>query len=196
MKRQVVNVDDSAIIGLFWDRSEKAITELDSKYGRLCRRIAKNHLSDERDIQECVNDSLLAVWNSIPPQRPDSLMAFLCRIVRNIAIDKYRQGKKTAERTNYDVSMEELDELEDMPSLLVKGTEEEALEDEIYSHVNEFLQKLDKMSRMLFVRRFWYCDSYKDISKMTGISENSLKTRFFRIKGQLKTFLQEKGVGI
>ena len=103
-------MDDDRIIELFFERSEQAIVELSGKYGSVCSRIAQNILNDQLDSEECVNDAYLVVWNSIPPQRPDSLAGYVCSIVRNIALNKYHRNTAKKRNSVYDVALEEIAE--------------------------------------------------------------------------------------
>ena len=102
-------MEDKRIIDLFFARSELAIEALAAKYGALCSRIAENILGDSMDAEECVNDAYLGVWNSVPPQRPDPLRSFLCRIVRNLSISRYHANTAKKRNSSYDVALEELE---------------------------------------------------------------------------------------
>ena len=101
-------MDDDRIIELFFARSEQAITELSRKYGTVCRRVAENILNDRRDAEECLNDAYLAVWNTVPPRRPDPLMSYVCRIVRNQALKRYHANAARKRNSVYDAALEEL----------------------------------------------------------------------------------------
>ena len=106
----VSNLEDSKIIGLFYERSEQAITELSQKYGAVCTKVADNILNNKRDAEECVNDAYLGAWNSIPPQNPNPLLSYVCRIVRNLAIKKYHANTAKKRNSIYDVALEELED--------------------------------------------------------------------------------------
>ncbi len=191
--RQISETDDKAIIELLFARSGKALDVLGAKYGKLARHIAATHHSDARDEEGCVNDAMMAVWNSIPPNRPDSLMAYFCGIVRNLSIKKYHRAENG--KTEYIASFEELCSLERETAPTAEETALKNADNKVISsYANEFLSKLSKENRVLFIRRFWYCDSYADIAKMTGLSEGTLRTRINRLKAQMKAFLAEKGV--
>ena len=103
----VNRMDDSKIIELFYERSEQAIIELSKKYGTVCTKVAKNILNDVRDTEECVNDAYLGAWNTIPPQRPNPLLSYVCRIVRNLAIKKYHANTAVKRNSIYDVALDE-----------------------------------------------------------------------------------------
>ena len=106
----VSSLDDSKIIELFFERSEQAIIELSKKYGTICTKVACNILNNKQDAEECVNDAYLGVWNTIPPQRPDSFIGYVCRIVRNLAIKRYHFNTAVKRNSIYDVALDELEE--------------------------------------------------------------------------------------
>ena len=182
-------MDDREIIKLFYERSEQGVVELSKKYGRLCRKIAQNILQDESDAEECVNDAFLCVWNLIPPEDPDPLRSYVCRVVRNVATDRY--DKKSAQKRNssYDVALHELDEcIENGESV------EKAIEDkELSEIINNFLAGLDKTSRVMFVRRSWYSEAVKTIAKKVNKSPHTVTVNLARIRERLKKYLIEKG---
>lgn len=183
-------MDDRKIINLFFERSEKAIVELSNKYGSVCRKVSMNVLNNHRDVEECVNDAYLGVWNTIPPEKPNPLLAFVCRIVRNISINRYKKNTSQKRKGNYDLCLEELQNC-----ITTQGSIEEDLEEtELSSYIDEFLDSLTQINRMLFVRRFWFMDSYEDIAKASGLKEGAIRTRLSRIKADLKKYLEKKGV--
>ena len=185
-------MEDEKIIELFFDRSEYAIAELSNKYGAVCRTVAMNVLNDPRDAEECINDAYLGVWNAIPPQRPDPLPASVLRIVRNIAINRYKHNSVRKPKGNYDLCVEELENC--IPS---RETVEDALDVSVLSgYIDEFLDSLEPVNRMIFVRRFWYMDAYEDIAKASGLKEGAVRTRLSRIKTELKKALRKRGVTI
>ncbi|MCH5325180.1 MAG: sigma-70 family RNA polymerase sigma factor [Eubacterium sp.] len=185
-------MEDSRIIELFNDRSESAISSLAKKYGALCRRTAENILKNTQDAEECVNDAYLSVWNTIPPQNPNPLVAYLCRIVKNLALTKYRN--KTAKKRNsyYDVPLSELEEC--IPA--ADSTERECDVRELTREINNFLLGLDKENRMMFMRRYWYNDTVKYIAKTMGITPNAASARLLRVRENLREYLDKKGVRI
>lgn len=185
-------MDDSKIIELFFERSERAIVELSEKYGRLCRSVSLNVLGDERDAEECVNDAYLKVWNAIPPYRPDSLKAFVCRLVRRASIDRYKHDHAQKRRGNYAICIDELDNLLSMES----SSEDEIMKEELSRHVDAFLDTLSKTNRMLFVRRYWYMDSYETLAKLSGLNEGAVRTRLSRLREKLKVYLKGNGVAL
>lgn len=184
--------DDSKIIDLFYARSEQAILELSKKYGTVCSRIAHNILKNELDAEECVNDTYLAVWNTIPPQKPDPLRTYICRIVRNIATARYHANTSIKRNSFYDVA---LNELENCFAPIV-SIEEEVAANELARFIDCFLDTLNKENRVMFVRRYWYADSISDIAAIFQISNNSVAVRLSRIRGKLKKYLKRKGVDL
>lgn len=182
-------MEDQWIIKLFYERSENAIHELSLKYGTMCKRLANKFLHNEQDIEECMNDVYLAAWNTIPPQNPNPLSAYICRIVRNVALKKYRTN--TAQKRNhyYDVILEEVDEF-----LCVNETvESEILAKEIANRINIFLGLLKERDRVMFVQRYWFCYSVEEIAAVTGMSKNHVTVRLHRTREKLKDYLKAEG---
>lgn len=182
-------MEDQLIIELFFKRSEDAIRELSLKYEKMCRRLANKFLHNEQDIEECVNDVYLAVWNTIPPQKPNPLGAYICRIVKNVALKKYRTN--TAQKRNhyYDVILEEVDDF-----LPVNETvESEILAKEISNRINVFLGQLREKDRVMFVQRYWFCYSVKEIAGITGVSKNYVTVHLYRTREKLRDYLKAEG---
>lgn len=182
-------LEDGKIIALFYARSELAVTELSKKYGALCRKIAGNILNNNLDVEECVNDVFYAAWTSIPPQNPNPLKAYISRITRNLAITKYH--KSTAKKRNsiYDVALEELEEC--IPAMYDVETEIEGLE--LTHSLENFLDTLDKDSRVMFIRRYWYSDSISEIAERFQLSNNNVMVKLSRIRTKLKKYLEKEG---
>ena len=181
-------MNDTKIKDLFFERNEKAIHALSEKYGKICKTISFNVLRSESDAEECVNDALLAVWNTIPPQNPDYLAAFVYKITRNIATERYR--KNTAQKRNgfYDVTLSELE------NCLPSDDAFSALEaKELSAFFNDFLGTLKEEERMIFVKRFWYSQSVTEIAENIGISAHAVSVKLSRTKEKLKKFLSKKG---
>lgn len=185
-------MDDKKIIELFYERSEQAITELSKKYGLLCEKIADNILNNHLDAEESVNDAYLAVWNTIPPQNPDSLVSYVCRIVRNQAIKKYHENTALKRNSIYDTSLDELEEV--LPSSASVEGELEAKE--VSAMIDRFLETLDKQSRTMFIRRYWYSDSIEEIALSFKTSKHYISVRLSRIRKALKKHLVKEGVSV
>ena len=181
-------MEDQKIVDLFFIRSEVAIKMLAEKYEKLLYKISFNILNNHEDVAECINDTYLGVWNAIPPQRPNPLCAFVCRITRNLSLNRYR--KKTAEKRSsmLEVSLDELATC--VPTL---SAEEEWSAKELGKAIDAFLETLDAENRVLFVRRYWFTDSVKDLALMLHISENLVSVRLNRVRKQLKKYLEKEG---
>lgn len=185
----MTHLEDSAIINLFFERSEQAIEALDKTYGSTVRKTAANILSDRLDVEECVNDTYLGCWNSIPPHRPDPLVSFVCRIARNQAVSRLRSQRAARRNSGLDLVLEELEEI--LPS--DRDVEAEYMAKELASAVNRFLRDLDYGDRYLFVRRYWYADSLKDIAAAMHRRENQISVRLFRLREKLRNTLKKEG---
>lgn len=184
--------EDTKIIEMFLRRQENAIRALAEKYGAVCMRIAHNILNNSSDAEECVNDTYLAAWNTIPPQNPNPLKTYICRIVRNIATAKYHSNTALKRNSHYDVALDELEEC-----LATSSTvEEEISAGELTRLLNIFLENLDRDNRIMFMRRYWYGDSVNDIAVKFGVSANNAAVKLSRIREKLKKFLQENGVWV
>ncbi len=180
---------DEAIVELFFERSEQAIAALSEKYGGVLMKTAMNVLGDKRDAEECVNDAYMAIWNAIPPNRPDRLLPYAARIVRNKAISRFR-GSKAKRRSGYEVCIDELENLlsrDDSPEEYAEGRI-------LTAYIEEFLDGRSELDRMIFVRRFWFMDSCGDIAGYAGMRPGAVRTRLSRIRNDLKAFLNGKGV--
>ncbi len=183
-------MDDNQIISLFFERSEQAISELSNKYGGICLKIALNILNNHLDAEECINDSYLGVWNAIPPKRPNPLLAFVCRIVRNISINRYKHDRAYKRNGIYDICLDELQEC-----ISSEETVESAFDaNELSRTIDDYLDTLNETNRMIFVRRYWYMDSCADIALMAGIGEGAVRTRLSRLRSNLKGYLESRGI--
>ena len=178
-------MDDNAILDLFFARDEQAIQETDHKYGSLCRKLSYNILNDEQDAEECVNDSYLGLWDAIPPQRPNPLLTFLCKIVRNRSIARYHANTAAKRNSAYDTALSEIE-----PCLAAPDDPQAELESKELAHTLErFLDNLSRENRVIFLRRYWFSDSYADIAAQVGLSEKNVSVRLTRIRAQLRTLL-------
>ena len=186
-------MDDRTIIDLFWKRSETAIEETANKYGSFCHSISYHILRNRQDAEECVNDTWLRAWNSIPPKRPAKLSVFLGKITRNLSLDRYRNY--SAEKRKALKTAEVIEEL----SECISGG------DNVSDHIDKmvltelitkFLRKQNEANRNIFIRRYWRFDSIREISEDFGINERSVATILFRMRTQLKKELLEEGIEI
>ncbi len=183
-------MDEQHIKELFLSRSEEGLAALEAQYGLVCRRIAGNILNNAEDAEECVNDAFLTLWNRIPPEDPASLSAYLYKVVRNIAISRYRQNTAKKRNSAYDVALDELAEVLAAP----KDVEGEVLANELTEHIEAFLAELPREQRFLFVCRYWYSDTVPELAEKTGLREQTVSVKLFRIRNRLKQYLAEKGV--
>ena len=179
-------MEDEEILDLIWDRKEKGLKELEAKYGRQIERLAERILSKE-DAKECINDTYLAVWNSIPPQKPKFLFAYAAKICRNVSFNKVdwnQASKRKAEVVELSTELEQCipDSLMDMEQR------------ELGELISIFLRKLPEEKKRIFVRRYWYGDSIKELSKSYGYRESKIKSIIFRIRNQLKEYLEKEGI--
>ena len=181
---------DEEIIDLFFAREEQAIDELDRKYGKVLHKTSYSILKNELDASECVNDAYLGTWNAIPPTKPNSLLAFVCQIVRNISVKRYYMKKAMKRNSTYDVAMEEID-----ACLSSANTVEDEVETKELARIIEgFLDTLTSENRVIFLQRYWFSDTYSDIAQKVGISEKSVSVRLSRIRKRLREYLVEKEV--
>lgn len=185
-------MDDSKIIELFFERSEQAIIELSNKYGFICAKVADNILNHRQDSEECVNDAYLAVWNTVPPQNPDPLLSYVCRIVRNLALKKYHANTAQKRNSIYDVALDEI--IDCIPASY--SVEDEAAAKEIAGKINSFLETLDRQGRIMFVRRYWHADSIEELAAMFHKSRHYISVRLSRIRKALKQYLIKEGVSL
>ena len=183
-------MQDSEIINLYFDRDENAIKETDAKYGAYCNKIAFNILSDTHDAEECVNDSYFGTWNAIPPAKPNPLLAFVCKIVRNISLKRYEQNTAAKRNSYYDVTMEELEDC--IASSMT--IEDEIAEQELTKIIESFLDSLSQENRVIFLRRYWFSDTYADIAKKVGLTEKNVSVRLTRLRKELREYLLEREV--
>ncbi len=183
-------MSDEEIINLYWERQEKAIYETDKKYGRYCNTIAFNILQNNEEAKECVNDTYFKTWNNIPPQRPNILKVYLGKIARSLAINQYE--RKKAKRRDYtlEIALEELNECISSNN----NVEKELDYNELVKALNIFLSKLSQDKRRIFLERYWYLYSIKDISSKNQISESNAKTILLRLRNELKNYLKEGGL--
>ncbi|MBE6609003.1 MAG: sigma-70 family RNA polymerase sigma factor [Ruminococcaceae bacterium] len=183
-------MNDERIIELFFERSEEAVSALNEKYGRICHTLSYNIVGNNQDAEECVNDAYLGAWNAIPPARPNPLLAFICKIVRNISLKRYEKNTAAKRNSRYDVALEELE------NCLSSSTEidSEISENELTKIIEAFLDTLVKENRVIFLRRYWFSDSYADIAKQVGLTEKNVSVRLTRIRKELREYLTEREV--
>ena len=184
-------MEDKNIIQLFFERSETAITETATKYGKLCHTIAYNILYNEEDSEECVNDTYMKAWEVIPPQIPDKLAAFLGKITRNLAISRYRHNSsKKRGGGQMALALEELEEC--IPD---KNSTEQAISDKLFlERMNAFLEQLPAEKRKVFMQRYWYLRPISEIAEEFSMSESKVKMMLHRTRNTLKEVLEKEGI--
>ena len=184
-------MDDIQIVELYNERSETAISETANKYGKYCYYIAYHILYDEQDSEECVNDTYLRAWEAIPPQYPNKMSAFLGKITRNLALNRYRYYMRE-KRGGGQIPLV-LDELQEcVPA--TNSTEEIIDEKLLVELLNRFLHELPIEKRMMFVRRYWYMSSIQEIANDYEISEGKVKMTLLRTRNKLKQILEKEGI--
>lgn len=183
-------MDDNRIIQLYWDRNDQAIVVTSEKYGRYCKSIAKNILNNEEDAEECVNDTYLSAWNSMPSHWPKQLSTFLGKITRNLSFNKYK-CTRTKKRGGGEIALV-LDELTDCVSD-VDNVEEVIDRQELAKAINTFVGSLSPEKRNIFVQRYWYADSISKIATDYGMLQGTVSKALERIRKQLKVYLTERG---
>ena len=186
----MTQLEDRAIIALFFERSEQAIAELERKYGAAVRKTASNFLSSRQDVEECANDTYLGVWNSIPPQNPDSLIAYVCSIARKLALWKYHSNTAQKRNSQYDLVLDELEEC--IPASVNVETDYE--EKELSAAIVRFLDSLGYEDRFCFVRRYGYGASVSEIADVTGGSSHRISVRLSRVREKLRRYLKKEGL--
>lgn len=179
---------DSEIITMLWNRQQSALSEIALKYGKLLFTLSENILHCKEDSRECVNDTYLAVWNRIPPEKPDPLTAFLCRITRNISIKKLRD-RNAMKRQAEVLPIHELE-------YCIAGTDvENRVEARLLGKkIDEFLSYIDEESRVIFVRRYFFGDDIGTIATLTSMSVNNVYARLSRTRKKLRAYLMKEGV--
>ncbi len=184
-------MEDGQIVALFWARDEAAIGAAQQRYGALCRRIAGNLLGSGEDARECENDVYLAAWNAIPPARPVNLAAFLGKIARNIALNRYDRRMAAKRGGEAAVLLSELGEV------VAAGSVEETVDSAATAAlITAFLRRESEENRWLFLRRYWYADPLGALARGLHCSESAVKTRLFRQRERLRVYLQKEGVSV
>lgn len=181
-------MEDKLIIELLWMRSEKGLEVLANQFGARLRATVMNILRSHRDAEETVNDTYLAVWNAIPPKRPEPLAAFVYKAGRNLALKRLRGNTAKKRDSSYDLSLDELAEY-------IPG---QALEETVSARalgraIDKYLATISKISRVIFLRRYWFGDSVKDIADGLGMTQSAVSVRLSRTREQLRTYLNKEG---
>lgn len=184
-------MEDQQIIDLYFDRNEQAITETDVKYGKLCHSIAYNILSNREDSEECVNDTYIGVWNAIPPTRPDNLMAFVCRIARNLSLKRLEYLKREKRSADVILSLDELSAV--LPD---ERYAPDVSDEDVGRLISQFLRTQKEDVRNVFIRKYYFFDSVKEIAERYSFTESKVKNMLFFTRNKLKDYLIKEGVEI
>ena len=183
-------IDDERIIDLFFKRDQQGIRELDIKYGKTCHSLSYNITNSKQDAEECVNDAYIGAWNTISPTRPNPLLSYIVKIVRNISLKIYWRKQAAKRSGNYKIALEEIEGCIAGP----QNVEDEIEARELARIIEEFLDTLTLENHVIFMRRYWFADSYKDIAEFIGLSEKNISVRLTRIREKMKQYLIEREV--
>ena len=183
-------IEDEKIIDLFFERDQQGIRELDRKYGKACRKLSYNILNNRQDAEECVSDAYLGTWNAIPPARPNPLLSFVMKIVRNISLKAYWKREAAKRSGSYTIALQEIE-----ACVADQKTVQAEMDARELAHViGDFLDTLTPENRVIFMRRYWFSDSYQEIAWITGLSEKNISVRLTRIREKMKQYLIERGM--
>jgi len=177
-------MNDQDIVALYFDRNEQAIRETADKYGGVCMQVSMNILNSSPDAEECVNDTYLKTWNSIPPTKPRSLGAFVCRIVRNLSLNRLRDLHRRRRDRDLTLSFDELESCIPMP---------DERSDDLAAMLSDFLTRQGETDRLLFMGRYWYACSVKDLAARMNMTPNAVNQRLFKLRERLRAHLAEGG---
>lgn len=181
-------MDDQQIINLYFERNEEAIQATEAKYGKLCASIARNILGSETDSEECVNDVYLSVWNTIPPQRPNSFAAFISKITRNISLKRVRFDNAVKRSALTVISLSELENV--VPDYYSSDMEDAQLG----KLISDFLRTEKPDARNVFIRKYWFFDTVSEIADRYSFSESKVKSMLYHTRNRLRDYLNKEGV--
>lgn len=190
-KERILFMKDNEIIALYWERKEMALSVTEEKYGKYCHSISYRILHNHEDARECVNDTYLRAWDSMPPKKPDCLSVYLGKITRNLSLNRlklYQAKKRGLGET--ELVLSELEECIPAQTKVEQVVEELVL----VNVINEFLRKQKKEKRSIFVRRYWYVFSIKEITREYHMSESKVVSILFRMRQELKEQLEKEGI--
>lgn len=182
-------MDDKQIIDLLFARNETGLQLTEQKYSRMYNGILRQTLNNESDVDECGNDVLMALWNSIPPQYPSHYPSYICTIARRIGINRFKHETRQKRGRGYTVLLSELGEC-------IPAPEADAVSADIRAAMAAFLKELDEQTRVLFLRRYYYMESVKSIAQRFELSESNVSVRLHRARKLLKTLLEKEGVSL
>jgi len=184
-------MEDRAIIELYWKRDETAIRETDAAYGDRLQELSRHILDSREDARECVNDTYLKTWETIPPQRPNFFFAFLSKICRYISFGRLDWNNAAKRRADLVALTEELERC--IPDRRVQDQLEAR---ELGRILSAFVSTLPKDSRLIFLRRYWHLDTTEEIAKKYGFSVSKVKTQLHRTRAKLHAYLEQEGIAL
>ena len=184
-------MDDLRIIELYFNRDEQAIKETDTKYGKLCHSIAYNILNNHEDSEECVNDTYVSVWNTIPPIRPHNFMSFICKIARNLSLKRLEFMKRKKRSAEIILSLDELAAV--LPD---ERYAPDVSDEDVGKLISKFLRSQEEYVRNVFIRKYFYFASIREIAKCYSFTESKVKNMLFYTRNKLKDYLIKEGVEI
>ena len=182
-------MEDREIVELFWARDEGAIPAAQERYGARLTALTERLLGSSQDAEECVNDTWLRAWRAIPPERPENLFAYLVRVCRNLALD--RLDRRSAQKRAGELLTAELETCVP-PALQGRDTAQEALGEALTA----FLESLPADPRRVFLRRYWFGDSIRDIARRYGYGESKVKVLLLRLRRRLRAYLEKEGISL
>lgn len=184
-------MEDSEIISLLWERSESALDEIIHQYGRMLKSFAHRILPTPQDAEECINDALLDIWNTIPPKRPETIASYAAMLTRRRAVERLR--RLTAKKRGGGVYLVALDELEDC---IPGGTEYDEDAENLREAINSFLASLTDEDRALFIGRYFALESIESLAENSHVTKNTINIRLTRIRKKLRLCLEERSIFI
>ena len=182
-------MEDRTIVALYWSRDQRALGESQKKYGPLCFRLSENILASREDAEECVSDTWLRAWDTMPPQRPESLRAYLARICRNLSLDRWRAKRAQKRGAGLEILLEELEDCAAVPS-----AEEVSESQEIVRCIDRWLAGLPEDDRTAFLRRYWFGLSVKELARQEACAPQRMTQRLYRLRQSLRRALEEEGI--
>ncbi len=183
-EKQPPRGQDEDILDLYFARDERAISETDARYGKVCMQVSMNILDSHPDAEECVSDTYLKAWNTIPPTRPQSLCAYICRIARNLSLNRLEKLRAARRSRDMTVSLSELETCIPAPD---EG------DSELPRHISDFLYGLDTLDCRLFMGRYWYAQSVKALAAEWKLTPGAVSMRLYKTREKLRTYLTERG---
>jgi len=185
-------MDDERIVEMIWNGQEQGVDQLNRKYGKLMESVARNILPCVEDVRETVNDALLQIWNAIPPARPADLKAYSAKIVRNLAINRWKFDRRAKRDGHADALLSELEEC--LPARVDITTQLEHRE--IIQQINTFLYLQPETARNLFICRYFFGDGVEQMSRDFGLSKQQISDRLYQTRKKLKAYLIKEGVAV